>query len=83
MSTPSLEHVVATVLEVDPAEITDDAAQPNVASWTSMRHIQLVVSVQEAYGVTFDYAEISDIRSVADLRRALRDKGVGCLPGRP
>jgi acyl carrier protein len=70
VSTPHAElaEIVAAVLEVDPAEISDPAGPATLPSWTSMRHIQLVVAVQEAYGLSFDYTEISGIRTVGDLR---------------
>jgi acyl carrier protein len=68
--------LVAGVLEVDPATITDDADQDTLPSWTSMRHIQLVVTLEEAYGLSFDYLEIRDARTIGDLRNVLRAKGV-------
>ncbi|MEU5695024.1 acyl carrier protein [Actinosynnema sp. NPDC020468] len=70
------EAVVAGVLEVAPAEVTDDATQDTLPSWTSMRHIQLVVTLEEAFGLAFDYGEIRDTRSVGALRGLLRAKGV-------
>ncbi|MGB3438347.1 MAG: acyl carrier protein [Actinophytocola sp.] len=68
--------LVAEVLDVDPAEITENADQDALPGWTSMRHIQLVVTLEEAYRVYFDYAEIRDARTIAGLRKVLRTKGI-------
>lgn len=68
--------VVAGALDVDPAVVTDEAGRDSLASWTSMRHIQLIVTLEEAYGLSFDYEEIADARTVRDVRDVLRAKGV-------
>lgn len=78
MSTSVVDFValVAGVLDVDPVTITDDADQDTLPSWTSMRHIQLVVTLEEAYGLSFDFQEIRDARTIGDVRNVLRAKGV-------
>jgi acyl carrier protein len=68
--------VVAGALDVDPAHVTDEAGQDTLPTWTSMRHIQLIVTLEEAYGLSFDYEEIADARTVRDVRDVLRAKGV-------
>lgn len=65
------EDVVAGVLEVDPAEVTDAAGPETMPTWTSLRHLQLVVTLEEAYGISFSYQEIRGLKSVGEVRRAL------------
>ncbi|MFI6099355.1 acyl carrier protein [Lentzea sp. NPDC051213] len=69
-------EVVAGALDVDPAHVVDEAGQDTLASWTSMRHIQLIVTLEEAYGLSFDYEEIGDARTIRAVRDVLRAKGV-------
>ena len=69
-------RVVGGALDVDPALVVDDAGPDTLPSWTSMRHIQLVVTLEEAYRVSFDYRQIADARTIRDLRAALAAKGV-------
>ncbi|MFX0595307.1 acyl carrier protein [Melissospora conviva] len=71
-----LTDLVATVLQVDPATVTDHTDRANQGAWTSMRHLQLVVAIEEAYGTSFTRREIRSLASVADIRRVLEDKGV-------
>ncbi|MET7948490.1 acyl carrier protein [Micromonospora sp. NPDC005324] len=71
----TLTEVVAGVLEVDPAEVTDDSGPQTIGTWTSLRHLQLVVTLEEVYGLSFAFEDIRDVRSVADLRAVLRAKG--------
>jgi acyl carrier protein len=72
----NFDALVAGVLEVEPEQIVDDASQDTLASWTSMRHIELVVTLQEAYRLSFSYDEINGLRTIGDLRGALAAKGV-------
>lgn len=68
--------VVASVLEIDPGEITDDANQETLPSWTSLRHLQLIVALEEVYGLSFVYREIRRLTSVGQLRELLVSRGV-------
>ncbi|OJF15766.1 acyl carrier protein [Couchioplanes caeruleus] len=72
-----LADVVADVFEVDPADVVDEATPATLENWTSLRHIQLVVALEAAYGVSFSSQEIRGFKSVGDVRRALADKGTG------
>lgn len=69
-------EVVAGVLEVEPEQLTDDAGPRTLGSWTSLRHVQLLVTLEEAYGLSFSYQEMKDVASIGALRAALRGKGV-------
>lgn len=68
-------EVVAGVLEVEPTELTDDMGPDQLTAWTSTRHIQLVVTLEEAFRLSFSYPEIRDVRTIGDLRAVLRSKG--------
>lgn len=67
-------QIVADVLEVDPGEVTDAAGPDTLPTWTSLRHLQLIVTLEETFGTSFAYHEIRDLRSIGDLRAALTAK---------
>ena len=71
----SFESIVAEVLEVDPADVVDGAGPDTLATWTSMRHIHLVATLEDAFGLSFSYQEIRGLNSIGDVRSALRAKG--------
>jgi acyl carrier protein len=72
----AFEETVAHALGLQPDELPDDAGPATVGAWTSLRHVQIIAAVQRLYGVRFAPREARSIRTVGDLRRALRDKGV-------
>lgn len=72
----ALEEVVANVLKRPRDEINDDTSPKTVASWDSLRHIELVMTVEEAFGVVFPPAEAATMTSLGAIRQVLRQKGV-------
>jgi acyl carrier protein len=70
-----LRDLVADVLDLEPGTVTDDDGPATLAEWTSMRHLQLIVTLEEVYQVSFAYEEVRDVPSVGFLRKLLLDKG--------
>lgn len=68
--------LVADVLDVDAATVTDDDGPATLPEWTSLRHLQLIVTIEEAYRVSFTYDEVRVVPSIGALRDVLRAKGV-------
>jgi acyl carrier protein len=70
-----LEDVFAQVF-ARPAESFDDAtSQDTDGDWTSMKNVALLVAIEDAYKVRFSNAELTALRSLADIRAALDRKG--------
>ena len=71
-----LEQIVAKVLAVDVSTITDASNAKNTPNWDSMRHIELLLAVEVAFGVQFSMVEITSMQNLGDMRRLLHEKGV-------
>jgi acyl carrier protein len=72
----TIAELFAAVLRIPARDVDDETAPRNTASWTSMAHIELVVALEEVYGVSLSSLEIQRMTSVAEARRILRHKGV-------
>lgn len=70
-----LHDLVADVLDLDPGTVTDEDTPATLPEWTSLRHLQLIVTLEEVYEVSFAYEEVRDVPSIGFLREALRGKG--------
>jgi acyl carrier protein len=68
-------ELISDVLEVDPAEITDAAGPQTLSTWTSLRHLQLVVALEQAYDLSFSYRDVRQLTTIGQVRSALRAKG--------
>jgi acyl carrier protein len=71
-----LEELFATILQ-EPATTLSDAASPSThRSWDSLRHIELVMAAEAAYGIRFATAEVVTIRTLGCMRGLLQQKGI-------
>jgi len=59
-------RIVSGILRVD---VGVDASRLNVPGWDSLRHVEILFAVEEAYGVTLDEAEMAALDSVKSLAR--------------
>lgn len=48
-----VKKVMASVLEVDVSQITDDASMDTIPKWDSLRQMNLVLAMEECFGVSF------------------------------
>lgn len=71
-----LEKIVAQVLAVDEAELSDESNALNTRNWDSLKHIELLLAVETAYEVRFSMPEITSLQKLGDMRDLLASKGV-------
>jgi acyl carrier protein len=71
-----LHEVVARALNVPAAQITDATSPETLRRWDSLRHLDLMTSIEDAYDVRFSTGEISRATSVLEIRRLLGEKGL-------
>ena len=64
--------VLKNVLGLESA--TTALSQQNCDTWDSLRHLNLIVELEEEFGVEFEPEEISEMKSFEDIRRLLTDK---------
>lgn len=70
-------NVVADLLGIPVAEITEDASMETIRSWDSLKHMELVAAIEEEFEIdplTTD--EIVAMTSLAAMKEILPAKGV-------
>lgn len=72
---PNLREIVASVLDVSPGEIQPGSGPRDFPQWDSAAHIDIVLSVEAEYGVSFTSDEMLEALSVGALEEILRKKG--------
>jgi acyl carrier protein len=72
MSTTEIEgrlrEILASVLEVPVEEIPEDASTDTIEAWDSLAHMNLILAVEDAFGVTIPDEEAADLTSIQLLR---------------
>jgi acyl carrier protein len=70
-----LNEIIASTLHIPPASITDQLTMSQVESWDSLQHMNLIASLEQAYGAEFTFEEIVSMQSVAEIKHILKNKG--------
>ncbi len=69
-----LRRTVAKVLDVEPSELTDDARFVEDLGGNSLLALEVLVVLEEKYGVTFTRAEVDSLTSLPRTRELLAAK---------
>lgn len=65
-----LKQVLLDILEVD--SITEDDSSRTIPTWDSVRHLRLVLALEEQFGIELDADEIPSLNSVRAIMAALK-----------
>lgn len=71
----SLEKILSEVFLIPESSVVDSLALRDIPAWDSLAHMMLIVRIEEDFKVQFTGDEIADIKSVGNLRSALRAHG--------
>jgi len=69
-----IKQVMADILDLDPFSIDETTTQDNTSSWDSLNQINLLIALEQEFGVTFDAAEAESMLSFADILEILDRK---------
>lgn len=64
-----LRQVFQDVFGCDPAALRDEDAPGTVARWDSVNHMQLLLAIEDAFGVQFSPEEFATLTTFGALRR--------------
>ena len=71
----NVEGLLAEVLQIPLATITDDLAMKDVELWDSLKHMELIVSLEQNFEIQLSFEEIVAMQSVREIKRVLSERG--------
>lgn len=71
-----LKKIMADLFGIQEDGITDDLSIDNTENWDSLKHMELIVSIEEQFEITLTADEIVEMISFAEIKRILREKGI-------
>lgn len=74
-----LEELVANVLDVPLAQIRPTTGPGTLMAWNSLKHLEMIATIEEVYNVKLTTREIHRLTSVADIRHILQKKAIDAL----
>jgi acyl carrier protein len=66
--------IVARVLQVPPATVTAASSPDTLQSWDSLHHLQIVLALEEEFGIEFSVEEIAALQSVEAIVEIIRER---------
>lgn len=70
----NVEGILAEVLQTPASTIVDDLSMKNMEAWDSLKHMELIVALEQAFAVELSFDEIVAMQSVRDIKRVLKER---------
>ena len=71
----TLKNLLADVLQIPAASINGELTMKDVDSWDSLKHMELITSIEQSYKIELTFEEIVTMQSVAAIKRVLEARG--------
>ena len=69
-----VSKIVSDVLQADKNAITPDSSPENMTSWDSVQHLNLVLALEEEYGLQFLPEEMDQMKTVGEIAELVAAK---------
>jgi acyl carrier protein len=70
----TLKNVMATVLGIAADSINDETSMDTVEAWDSIKHMNLVLAIEEEFGVSIPDEDAANITSYPLIRLVLSEQ---------
>lgn len=77
MLTDRIRQVMGAVFEMDPSKIDSGATPGQISQWDSLRHMNLVLALEEEFGVRFPEDQVEQLLSFELIELTLKELSVG------
>ncbi len=69
-----IRNVMAVVFEIETDQISEDAEPGVVTNWDSLRHMNLIVALEEEFGIQFTDDEMTDLLNFKLISAIITEK---------
>ena len=67
--------IVSQVMEVPLEQINEESSPDTVKNWDSLKHMNLILALEEEFNITFSDGEIVEMLNVEIIVEVLKEKG--------
>jgi len=71
-----VRHILGVVLEMPEQQISEALSAEDTSNWDSIRHLNLVMALEEAFSVSFSSDELGRLTSYRAIADALAQRGI-------
>jgi len=69
--TNKIIQIISEVLEI---EVDANASQATCEKWDSLRHLNIMVALEDAFDVSFEPEEMAEMKSVVAIEQMIQQK---------
>ena len=74
--TSDIYDIVARVFSIPVSQVNEESSPENIESWDSFNGLVLVDELENHFNIKFSISEITDVKTVADIKRHLKNHDV-------
>ena len=74
--TDKVYSIISKVFSVSESEVNEESGPENIESWDSFNGLILVDELENHFNIKFTISEITDVKTVADIKRHLKNHNV-------
>lgn len=71
----AVENILSDILQIPASQVTENLTMKEVDAWDSLKHMELIVSLEQSFGIELSFDEIVAMQSVSEIKRVLKEKG--------
>lgn len=68
--------IVSQVFDVPVEHLNGNSSPDNIENWDSLRHMNLILALEEELNITFSDEEVVEMLSVGIIIETLKEKGI-------
>ena len=67
---------MAELFDIKNEDIMDSLTMANTDGWDSLKHMELIVSIEQTFGIELTFEEIVAMQTLKDIKKILKEKGI-------
>ncbi len=67
-----VKQIMSNTFSINIEKISDDSSPDSIANWDSLKHMQLILSLEEEFGIEFSDNEVVELVSFQKIIDALK-----------
>ena len=71
-----LYDILSRVFSISIEQISDDSGPEDIEKWDSFNSLVLIDELESEFSIQFTISEITDVSTVSDIKRHLRNHGI-------
>jgi acyl carrier protein len=71
-----IRKIMGAAFDINPADIDEDASPGRIEQWDSLRHMSLVLALEDEFGIRFPEDQIEHLVSYQLIALSLKELGL-------